>query len=126
MNEVQDLREFLPIIRHLAEEDGMSSDERDTSDDRSLRRVRPFWRNPSITDWLQNIDSIGRGSVNITTRHEVKRRRSSKIDTELRVVKGLPINFYDTDYLNTLDKYQYMDLDPKPAASLEFTDSLRR
>lgn len=122
---MQDLRGFLPIIRRLAEEDGMSSDERDMGDDRSFHSTRPFWRNPSITDWLHNIDSIGSGSVNTTAQYKVKRRKSSKVDRESRVVGGLPVNFYDVDYLNTLNKSQYLDLDPKSAVSLEFSDSVR-
>jgi hypothetical protein len=126
VNEVQDLREFFPIIRHLAEEDGMSSDERDAGDDRCLYSTRPFWRNSSITDWLQNIDSIGSGSINTTARYEVKRQRSSKVDTESRVVKGLPVNFYDASYLSTLDESQHLCLDLKPAVSIEFNSSVRR
>ena len=126
MNEVQDLRQFLPIIRHLSEEDGMSSDERDAGDDRCLHSTRPFWRNSSITEWLHTIDSIGRASVNPTVRYEVKRRRSSEVDMESRVVKGLPVNFYDACYLSALDESQYLDLGPKPAVSLGFNSSIRR
>lgn len=126
MNEAQDLREFLPIIRRLAEEDGMSSDERDVDDDRCLHSTRPFWRNSSITDWLESLDSIGSRSVNTVVRYQVLRRRSSKVDVGSQVVKGLPINFYDVNYLNTLDRSQYLDLDPKPAVSLGFNSSVRR
>lgn len=104
----------------------MSSDERDVGEDRSFNSIRPFWRHPLITDWLQNIDSIGNGSANTTTQYQVKRQKSSKVDGESRVVRGLPVNFYDVGYLNTLDKSQYLDLDPKPAVSLEFSDSVRR
>lgn len=104
----------------------MSSDELDAGDDRSLHSTRPFWRNSSITDWLQNIDSIGRGLGNATVRYEIKRRRSSKVDTGPRVVNGLPVNFYDVGYLDTLDRSQYLDLNPKPAVPLEFDDSVQR
>lgn len=104
----------------------MSSDERDVGDDRCLHSTRPFWRNSSITDWLHDLDLIGKRLVDTATLYEVKRRRSSKVDMGSRVVKGLPINFYDVSYLNTLDKYQYLDLDPKPAVPLEFNDSIRR
>ena len=125
MNEVQDLRGFLSVIRLLAEEDGMSSDERDEGEGRCLRSTRPFWRHSSITDWLHGLDSIGSESGHNTTRYEVRRRSSSEVDVESRVVKGLPVNFYDWDYLNSLDRSQYSTLDPKPAIALELNHSHR-
>ena len=125
-NEVQDLREFLPVIRTLAEEDGMSSDERDEEDDRSLHSTRPFWRHSAVTDWLHSLDSIGSVAVHNPTRYQVRRQSSSKVDTESRVVRRLPVNFYDWSFLDNLDGSQYSDLDPKPAIVLELSDSLRR
>ena len=128
MNEVHELRGFLPVIRNLVEEDGMSSDEHDIDDVRELHSSRPFWRHPSIADWLQCIDSIGANHeiVSNATDNGYKRRRSSKVDMESRVVKGLPVNFYDWGYLSGLDKQQYSDVSPKPAFSLEFSDSTQR
>lgn len=125
-NEVQDLRGFLPVIRRLAEEDGMSSDEWDEGGDRRLHSTRPFWRHPAVTDWLHSIDSVGSTTVHSPARYEVKRQLSSKVDIESRVVKGLPVNFYDWNYLAGLDRSQYLDLDPKPAIALELNDSLLR
>lgn len=96
----------------------MSSDEWDTGNDQCFRSIRPFWRNSSITDWLHSIDSIGARTLNHSLQHEGVRRKSSAIDVESRVVKGLPINFYDQSYLSGLDRSQYLDLDPKPAIPL--------
>ena len=126
VNEVQDLREFLPFIRHLVEEDGMSSDERDEGDGRCFLSTRPFWRHSSVTDWLHSLDSIGSAVVHNTARYEVRRRSSSKVDTGSRAVKGLPVNFYDRNYLENLDGPQYLDLDPKPAIALKLSDPLWR
>ena len=106
----------------------MSSDEQDIDDDRNLHSSRPFWRHPSITDWLHGIDSIGasREASGDTTQNGYKRQPSSKVDGESRVVKGLPINFYDWGYLDGLDRPQYLNLDPKPALSLEFSASIQQ
>lgn len=117
--EVQRLRKFLPIIRRLVEEDGMSSDEMDTSDDCNFQCTRPFWRHSSITNWLHGIDSIGAENMKYSFQHEYMRRPSSTVDMESRVVKGLPINFYDQDYLNGLDRSNYLGLDARPAVSLD-------
>ena len=123
VNELQGLREFLPVIRRLAEEDGMSSDERDGGE---LHSTRPFWRHSSVTNWLHSLDSIGSETVHNSVRCEVRRRSSSKVDMESHVVKGLPANFYDWNYLNSLDRSQYLDLDPGPVMALELNDSLWR
>ena len=97
----------------------MSSDERDTDDDQCFHSTRPFWRHPSVTDWLHSIDSVGAKTMNHGFRHRDRRRQSSTLDMESRVVKGLPINFYDRRYLDGLNRSQYSDLDPKPAISLD-------
>ena len=128
MNEVQELREFLPVICCLAEEDGMSSDEQDESNVGDLHSSRPFWRHSSVTDFLHSIDSIGasRKISGSTTQNGCSRRRSSKVDEESRVVKGLPINFYDWSYLGRLDRSRHLEIDPKPSLSLELSDSVQR
>ena len=106
----------------------MSSDEQDIDDVRGLHSSRPFWRHPSITDWLHAIDTIGanREARSNTTQSGYKRRRSLKVDGESRVVKGLPINFYDRNYLDSLDRPRYLNLDPKPALPLEFSASIQQ
>ena len=106
----------------------MSSDEQGADDVRDLRSSRPFWRHPSITEWLHNIDSVG---ANLETprnaaQNGYRRRKSSEVDKESRVVKGLPLNFYDWSYLNNLERPQYLALDPKPVLSLEFSESIQR
>ena len=126
VNEVQDLREFLPAIRILVEEDGMSSDERDGRDDRCLQSTRPFWRHPAVTDWLRDIDSIGFVTAHGPARYGARRQSSLKVDAESQVVRGLPVNFYDWSYLDSLDESQYSDLCPKPAIGLGLSDSLQR
>ena len=105
----------------------MSSDEHDANDVRELHSSRPFWRHSSITDWLQRIDNIGANNeiTSDTTQSGYERRRSPKVDKESRVVKGLPVNFYDLTYLDGLDELQYLDLDPKPVLSVEFSDSIQ-
>ena len=126
MNEVQGLREFLPVVRHLVEEDGMSSDEWDADDARYLHSSRPFWRHACVTDWLHSLDSVGDQVSNRVVQHEDRRRRSSKVDMASRVVKGLPVNFYDWNYLGGLDRSQYLDLDPKPTLALTLSAPIQQ
>lgn len=126
MNEVQELREFLPVIRHLVEEDGMSSDERDGDDARYFHSRQPFWRHACVTEWLRGIDSVSVQTSNNFVQQEDRRQQSSKVDTESRVVKGLPVNFYDWNYLSGLDRSQYLALDPKPALALTFSASIQQ
>jgi len=45
---------------------------------------------------------------------------------ESRVVKGLPVNFYDWNYLSSLDRSQYLDLNPKPALPLTLSVPIQR
>lgn len=104
----------------------MSSDERDTDDARYLHSSRPFWRHDSVTEWLHSLDSVGARISNGVVQHEERRRRSSKIDTESRVVKGLPVNFYDWSYLCGLDRSQYLDLDLKPAFPLTLSTPIQQ
>lgn len=78
---MQELRGFLPVLRRLAEDDGMSSDERDI-DDRCFYSNRPIWRHPTITDWLHSIDSLGTTTPNRDFQHGDRRRQSSKVDVE--------------------------------------------
>lgn len=99
----------------------MSSDERDTDDARYLHSRRPFWRHTCVTDWLRGLDSVGAQVSNSVVRRDDMRRQSSKVDLESRVVKGLPVNFYDWSYLSSLDRSRYLDLDPKPALPLIFS-----
>ena len=128
MNEVQELRGFLPVIRRLAEEDGMSSDEQDEDNVGDLRSTRPLWRHSSVTVFLHSIDSIGanRETTHNSIQNGCRRRQSSKVDEESRVVKGLPINFYDWSYLGCLDRSRHLEIDPKPPLSLELSDSIQR
>lgn len=49
-----------------------------------------------------------------------------EVDKELQVVKGLPLNFYDWSYLNSLERPQYLALNQTPVLSLEFSESIQR
>ena len=106
----------------------MSSDEQDDNNVGDLHSSRPFWRHSSVTDLLHSIDSIGtnRETSGNTPQNGYKRRRSMKVDEESRVVRGLPINFYDWSYLGRLDRSRHMEIDPKPPLSLKFSDPILR
>ena len=103
----------------------MSSDEQGDDDGGDLHSSRPFWRHSSVTDLLHSIDQIGanRETSSGTAQNGYKRRRSSKVDEESRVVKGLPTNFYDWNYLCRIDRSRHLEIDPKPPLDIELSDS---
>ena len=86
--------------------DGMSSDEEEKVQDGIQYRVlAPRWRSPMLTPWLRMFDAIYRyhrleentGDM----RGALPRRRvpSSGISTSKKFVPGLPINVYETNWL---------------------------
>lgn len=114
------------MVRHLAEEDGMSSDERDGEDDHCFYSSRPHWRSEHVTRWLHDLDYIHSQAYRGDFQRTSYRRPSAKVNMGGKAVKGLPFNFYDWEYLESLDRSQYEDLDVQPSTSLEFRPSVQR
>jgi hypothetical protein len=112
VNGLKDAHRFVPIVRKLVEDDGMSCDEEDA--DGHIHAIPPTWRSVSATRWLRSLDKsplYPHGSA------------SEKVSAEVvgsRVPRSLPANFYDSVYLHSLDGVQYADLDPQPAVDIEF------
>ena len=114
---LNDSDRFMPIVRKLVEDDGMSCDEQDM--DGHVYAVSPTWRSASATKWLRNLDNAPRPLC--------PHRVSGEAPTEGRrgsigshVPRSLPANFYNHVYLHNLDEGQYAHLNPQPAIDIEF------
>ena len=70
--------------------------------------VRPVWRSEEVSSWLQVIDNVylaRRFSADgrVTPGNWVRNRvRCGKIDQMAAPIKGLPVNFYDKEWLTSL------------------------
>ena len=113
--------------------EGTSSDERDSD----LVRVPPRylihkleWRSAELTRFLRTLDLL-----HISTRFTEKgqptpgnwpryRVQSSIVDNISPVVKGLPLNFYDSEWLLDLDPEHRAQLEHKPPLELKMPDNL--
>lgn len=112
----------------------MSGDESEVSGaSREHRRffvVRPAWRSPKVTPWLQVIDAVhldsrfsesGRASRGNWVRHRV---RSGRVDHVRPPVIGLPKNFYDEEWLGGLSQTELEALEVQEEVSLEHDPNL--
>lgn len=106
-----DSRTFVPIVRRLVEDDGMSCDEKDTNG--HVCSIPPPWRSVSATRWLRSLDRSPPYPHESTSIEGIKERVTGS-----RVPRSLPVNFYDPAYLHSLDRVQYVDLDPQPAVDI--------
>lgn len=104
----------------------MSSDERDGENDHCFYSSRPHWRNEHVTRWLHDLDYVHSQEYRGEFHRVSYRRPSAKVDMGRQAIRGLPFNFYDWDYLESLDRSQYEDLDVQPSISLEFRPSVQR
>ena len=113
---LNDPHRFVPIVRKLVEDGGMSCDEEDT--DGHVHAVPPTWRSVCATKWLQSLDGPSlrpHGPASRKTHADVIREPA-----ESRVPRSLPANFYNPAYLRTLDGAQYADLDPQSVVDIGF------
>ena len=109
-----DSHRFMPIVRKLIDDDGMSCDEQDT--DGHVYAVSPTWRSVSATKWLRKLSDGPQYSHRIS-----KEATTEGIGRAIRsrVPRSLPVNFYDNAYLRDLDEVQYAQLNPQPAIDIE-------
>lgn len=108
------MAKFKGYIDTLDRGGGMSEDEPDrrtasrkTSNDYLI--IRPAWRSEEVTKWLRVMDLVCVAtpftSDGRVTRGKWMRNRipSNKVDSTAKPVKGLPVNFYDGEWLKSLD-----------------------
>lgn len=133
-----DLARFQDHVAQLADGGGMSGDETDrcgtapTKGQRKFFVVHPKWRSVEATKWLRTIDKVyvhhrfsedGRASRGNWVRQRVD---SGRVDSGCRAVCGLPKNFYDVAWLQTLSSKARADLRMQPEISLEHSPAVKR
>jgi hypothetical protein len=148
------MQRFIPALEHLSR-GGMSEDESDhayDSDDegdqvegengghhvpqsapqRRRYKIKSIhWRSPDVTKWLRTMDL-----VHIGTRFyddgtpmpgNQARERYPGTKTQIgRPITGLPRNFYDAEWLKTLDLDEIAGLGVQPEIDINFTVNERR
>lgn len=115
----------------------MSGDESERAEEnqprvhRKFTVVRPAWRSPKVTTWLQVFDDAhldsrfsqsGRATRGSWVRHRV--RSNSRVDDAHPPVTGLPRNFYDEGWLRHLSESELDALDMRAEVNLEHDPSL--
>jgi hypothetical protein len=129
-----DLERFLPLWDSLDAE-AMSSDEasHDRGDNRYVISKLP-WRSNDATKLLRTLDHIHLSTHFSANGKRAKRgsfphRRftSRRVEYDATPVAGLPVNFYDKDWVeDNLDKRERRSLGFRPAIDLTLTASLIR
>lgn len=95
-------------------------------------RIRPIWRAPAISSWLDIIDKVY-VAYRFQENHRAtpgnwirKRHDTNRVDENTRAIPGLPRNFYDEDWLKTLDRKQEKRLKMAPPVNLEHRGHIMR
>lgn len=95
-------------------------------------RIRPAWRAPCVSSWLDVIDKVyvafrfqenNRATPGNWIR---KRHTTNRVDEKVKVVSGLPENFYDKDWLKTLTRSQRRKLQTEAPLDLTHTPHVMR
>ena len=133
----KDMTKFKKYIEILHHGGGMSEDEpdwRSTSGKVPSHYfvIRPVWRSGAVTDWLRVMDHVylarrfnpdGRVTRGRWTRN---RKPSNKVDLAATPIKGLPINFYDEEWLKSLNPKERRSLKMQDPLDLTHTEEVMR
>ena len=134
----EDLAECAPLITLLAENGGMSGDESDNNHDGSYTgntkyfRIRPAWRAPAVSTWLDIIDKVYVASRFQDDRRATagnwirKRHNTNRVDERAKAVVGLPENFYEQSWLDRQTPRTVQKLKMRRSISMDHTDHIMR
>ena len=127
-------KKYIDILDHGG---GMSEDEPDwrstggkTSRDYFV--VRPVWRSQEVTNWLRVMDYVYlarrfTADGRVTRGSWIRNRKpSSKVDHTTAPIKGLPINFYDEEWVGSLPPREKRRLKIRKAINLTHTKEMIR
>lgn len=114
--------------------EAMSGDESDHAGGRVRYVVRaPNWRNPAISSWMTTFDNLhlstrfnGDGRATPGKFPRLRIRSTKRGVAKCAEVPGLPKNFYDEKWLNSLHEEDRNDLEMQPALDLSFTPYIQR
>ena len=131
----KDLARFEEYIDILDHGGGMSEDEpdwRSTSGKipNDYFVIRPAWRSGAVTDWLRVMDHVSLArrftpDGRVTRGKWMRNRKpSNKMDPTATPIKGLPINFYDKEWLKSLPPKKKRSLKMKEAIDLTHTKEI--
>ncbi|KAH7909342.1 hypothetical protein BJ138DRAFT_1011025, partial [Hygrophoropsis aurantiaca] len=131
-----DMKRFIPLLQRMST-DAHSGDESDHhSGNKDGRRPRYAivgipWRAPVVTRWIRDIDRVhlsthfksnGRATPGAFPRYRIA---STRVEHNGEVVKGLPGNFYDPAWLETLDDLEMEELNRQPDVDFSHTTAIR-
>ena len=133
----KDMERFTKHIDILDRGGGMSEDEPDWRSavgnaPRDYFVVRPVWRSQEVTNWLRVMDHVYlarrfTSDGRVTRGSWIRNRKpSSKVDHTAAPVKGLPINFYDKEWLGSLPPREQRRLKMGKAVDLTHTKEMIR
>lgn len=113
-------RQYLQVLK-TAGVGGMTSDESDTEDSERKRRVAKVWRSKVVGQIFGCVD-CAYDSNNLLGRDKrgMDKRKfgppSARVNSN--PITGLPLNFYDPDWMKTLSSADKRRLKPKPPMDL--------
>ncbi|KAH9051246.1 hypothetical protein EDB87DRAFT_1572155 [Lactarius vividus] len=89
--------------------------------------VNEAWRSKELVVWLRTIDLLACGEKwggrNVARQGNNRRIRLHSTHSKDGVaIAGLPENFYDVEWLNSLKRYQRDKLDVQPPMDLAFSE----
>lgn len=135
----EDLADFMPYVQKLCDKGGMSGDESDNSHQpgsyrgqANYFRIRPAWRAPHVSTWLDTIDKVYvafrfQENLRATPGNWIRKRHpTNRVDEKRRAVIGLPGNFYDVNWLNKLTRKQRKGLRMVDDIPLDHTSHVMR
>ena len=131
------MRRFEKYIEILGQNGGMSEDEPDWRSasgkiPTNYFVVRPAWRSEEVTSWLQVIDGVhlarrfmtdGRVTVGNWVRNRVRCGKTNQMAVPIR---GLPVNFYDREWLSSLSPRKKLTLRVGEAVDISHTEEMKR
>lgn len=103
---------------------GMSSDESEVEDGQNVFLVKKMsWRRSGLMVKMGTIDRDRNtrnayGNVRAGNPPRVRKRRNGAIETSRAAPPGLPVNFYDAEWLSKLNSRQRKELSPRAAMEL--------
>lgn len=143
------MQRFVPALMGLSS-GGMSEDESDHTPDsedegdqvegeipqsgpqrRRYKITTLEWRSPDVTQWLRTMDLVYIGTRfyddgTPMPGNQARERYPSNKTQIGRPIQGLPRNFYNAEWLQTLSPDDLADLDVQPEIDIAFTNSERR
>lgn len=128
------MQRFLPLWKTLPLE-AMSGDESSDDTKPPVYAITTLpWRNPSpeITSWLRTFDHLhlstrfGTDDRPMPGQFPHRRVASRRIEAHNPAPQGLPLNFYDPVWLQTLDGFGRESLDIQPPIDLTFSADIMR